>query len=138
MCRHVCLLLAAMLVIASRSYADEDELQPTTEFGITIVADQIYDAIQETQDFWSPVRHQIVNAPYIGADDATRKPLLASRQPVLGEGRSRVWLVEAGDDDVVRKVQGDLTAGGVSKSTEEIRAKMSELLAVAADQIENA
>lgn len=43
---------------------------------------------------------------------------------------------EAGDDDVVRKVQGDLTAGGVSKSAEEIRAKMSELLAVAADQIE--
>jgi hypothetical protein len=43
---------------------------------------------------------------------------------------------EAGDEDVVRKVQGDLTAGGVSKSAEEIRAKMAELLAVAADQIE--
>jgi hypothetical protein len=43
---------------------------------------------------------------------------------------------EAGDEDVVRKVEGDLTAGGVSKTAEEIRAKLSELLAVAADQIE--
>ncbi|MDH6268095.1 hypothetical protein M2360_003498 [Rhizobium sp. SG_E_25_P2] len=43
---------------------------------------------------------------------------------------------EAGDEDVVRKVLGDLTAGGVSKSAEDIRAKMAELLAVAADQIE--
>ncbi|MBB1247977.1 MULTISPECIES: DUF1476 domain-containing protein [unclassified Rhizobium] len=43
---------------------------------------------------------------------------------------------EAGDEDVVRKVEGDLTAGGVSKSAEEIRAKLSELLSVAADQIE--
>ncbi|WP_137158139.1 DUF1476 domain-containing protein [Rhizobium sp. FKL33] len=43
---------------------------------------------------------------------------------------------EAGDDDVIRKVQGDLTAGGVSKSAEEIRAKLADLLSVAADQIE--
>lgn len=66
----VAVLLAACVAPAG---AQDDELQPTTEFGITIVPDQIYDAIQETQDFWSPVRHQIVNAAYIGTDAATRK-----------------------------------------------------------------
>jgi hypothetical protein len=44
---------------------------------------------------------------------------------------------EAGDEDVVRKVQGDFTAGGVSLGHDDIRAKMVELLSVAAEQIEN-
>jgi hypothetical protein len=44
---------------------------------------------------------------------------------------------EAGEEDVVRKVAGDLSAGGVSQTEDSIRAKMIELLAVAADQIEN-
>ena len=66
----VVVLLGALTVPA---WAQDDELKPTTEFGITIEPDQIYDAIQETQDFWSPVRHQIVNAPYIGSDLATRQ-----------------------------------------------------------------
>jgi len=43
---------------------------------------------------------------------------------------------EAGDEDVVRKVAGDLKAGGLSQSEDEIRVKMIELLAVAAAQIE--
>jgi hypothetical protein len=41
---------------------------------------------------------------------------------------------EAGDDDVFRKVRGDLDA---SISDNEIRAKMDELLAVAAEQIKS-
>ncbi|NKN36522.1 DUF1476 domain-containing protein [Agrobacterium sp. a22-2] len=44
---------------------------------------------------------------------------------------------EAGDEDVFRKVRGDLTAGGVTVSDDEIRAKMLELLAQAVDQLQN-
>ncbi|MCM2476981.1 DUF1476 domain-containing protein [Rhizobium sp. CG5] len=44
---------------------------------------------------------------------------------------------EAGDEDVFRKVRTDLTAGGVSISDDEIRAKMLELLAQAVDQVQS-
>ncbi|MEM8750075.1 MAG: DUF1476 domain-containing protein [Pseudomonadota bacterium] len=44
---------------------------------------------------------------------------------------------EAGDDDVFRKIRGDFDAHGVAMSDEDIRAKMSELLAVAVDQVQN-
>ncbi|CAN7388739.1 DUF1476 domain-containing protein [Rhizobium sp. LjRoot254] len=43
---------------------------------------------------------------------------------------------EAGDEDVVRKVAGDLKAGGLSQSEDDIRAKLLELLPVAVAQIE--
>lgn len=43
---------------------------------------------------------------------------------------------EAGDEDVLRKVSADLKAGGVAVTEEEIRAKMRELLSVAAEQIQ--
>jgi hypothetical protein len=43
---------------------------------------------------------------------------------------------EAGDSDVLRKVAGDLAAKGITES--EVRAKMSELLAAAVEQIKAA
>lgn len=43
---------------------------------------------------------------------------------------------EAGDEDVVRKVAADLKAGGHATNEDDIRVKMIELLAVAAEQIE--
>lgn len=43
---------------------------------------------------------------------------------------------EAGDEDVVRKVAADFAAGGVTFSADDVRAKMVELLPVAADQID--
>lgn len=43
---------------------------------------------------------------------------------------------EAGDEDVLRKVSGDLKTAGVSISDEEIRAKMLEFMAQAATQIQ--
>ncbi|MCY1668836.1 DUF1476 domain-containing protein [Rhizobium sp. SL86] len=43
---------------------------------------------------------------------------------------------EAGDDDVLRKVAGDLTSAGVAVSEEEIRAKMLEFMAQAAMQVQ--
>src|SRR5215218_7998391 len=42
---------------------------------------------------------------------------------------------EAGDGDVIRKLAGDFSAKGVTVSDAEIRAKMGELMAVAAAQV---
>ena len=42
---------------------------------------------------------------------------------------------EAGDEDVFRKVSGDLKAKGVAVSDEAIREKMLSLIAVASEQI---
>ncbi|NRB33028.1 MAG: DUF1476 family protein, partial [Rhizobiaceae bacterium] len=44
---------------------------------------------------------------------------------------------EAGDDDVFRKIRADFDAQGVSVSDEDIRSKMSELLATAVEQIQS-
>jgi len=44
---------------------------------------------------------------------------------------------EAGDDDVFRKVQADLTAGGVVQSGHQIRRTMDELMTEAIEQIKN-
>ena len=44
---------------------------------------------------------------------------------------------EAGDEDVFRKVSGDLKAKGASVSDDMIRQKMAELVAVARDQVLN-
>jgi hypothetical protein len=45
--------------------------------------------------------------------------------------------VEAGDEDVVRKVKTDLEAAGAQVSDHQIRRKMEELLAVAIQQMRN-
>ena len=42
---------------------------------------------------------------------------------------------EAGDADVLRKVTGDFAKKGVAVSQDELRAKMDELMAVAAAQV---
>ncbi len=44
---------------------------------------------------------------------------------------------QPGDDDVLRKVSGDLKGSGVAVSEGEVRMKMDELLAQARDQIKN-
>lgn len=44
---------------------------------------------------------------------------------------------QPGDDDVLRKVFGDLKGSGVSVSEGEVRMKMDELLAQARDQMKN-
>ncbi|MFN8831089.1 MAG: DUF1476 domain-containing protein [Labrys sp. (in: a-proteobacteria)] len=43
---------------------------------------------------------------------------------------------EAGDEDVVRKVMADLTAGGVEQSDHQIRRTMDELMAQAVAEIQ--
>lgn len=44
---------------------------------------------------------------------------------------------EAGDEDVFRKVRGDLDAAGAKVSDADIRGAMTELMAKAAEQIAN-
>jgi hypothetical protein len=48
----------------------------------------------------------------------------------------RADMQEAGDDDVLRKVRGDLEAAGVELSDQQVRRTMDELLAKAVAQIE--
>ena len=43
--------------------------------------------------------------------------------------------VEAGDEDVYRKVKADIDAAGVPLSEHQIRRKMDELLAIAVEQV---
>lgn len=50
----------------------------------------------------------------------------------------RADLQEKGDDDVLRKVKADLDAKGLGISDKQIREVMSELLAKAVTEIENA
>ncbi len=42
---------------------------------------------------------------------------------------------EAGDDDVLRKIKADLSAGGIEQSDHQIRRTMDELMAKAVDEI---
>lgn len=42
----------------------QDDLQPTTELGVTVTPDDIYDSIQETTDFWPPVRAYVGGARF--------------------------------------------------------------------------
>ncbi len=44
---------------------------------------------------------------------------------------------EPGDEDVFRKIRADFDAAGISQSDDDIRAKMSGLMATAVDQIES-
>ena len=44
---------------------------------------------------------------------------------------------EAGDNDVFRKVRGDFDAKGIDQSDHQLRRKMDELMATAAEQIQS-
>lgn len=46
-------------------------------------------------------------------------------------------LEEAGDDDVVRKVRGDLEKAGLTRTDAQIREEMARLLPIARDQVIN-
>jgi hypothetical protein len=70
--------LVAALVLAAcmLSAAGAQDLETTTEFGITITPDHITDAIQETQDFWTPVLRYIASDDFAVADAAMRKQVI--------------------------------------------------------------
>lgn len=68
-------LFVAILAFGSAGplAADEEILATTTEFGITITPTQIYDAIQQSQDFWTPVRHHIASERFAEGEPAVRR-----------------------------------------------------------------
>lgn len=49
------LVVAVCVMVVQGAFA-QDDLQPTTELGVTVTPDDIFDSIQETTDFWPPVR----------------------------------------------------------------------------------
>lgn len=64
------------LLISLLGSAQAQELQTTTEFGITITPDNITDAIQETQEFWAPVLRYIASDDFAVADAQVRKQVI--------------------------------------------------------------
>jgi len=86
-------------------------------------------------------------------DEATEFKVMARRNKLLGLWAAELMdlhdedaeayaktvvlsdLEEAGDDDVFRKVRGDLDKAGVERSDARIRDHMAELLPVAREQI---
>ena len=56
---------AFLLLVPICASSAEEAVQTTIEFGITITPDAIYDAIQETGDFWPAVRY------YLTCDECT-------------------------------------------------------------------
>lgn len=86
-------------------------------------------------------------------DEATEFKIMARRNKLLGLWAAELMdlhgadaeayaktvvlsdLEEAGDDDVFRKVRGDLDKAGVERSDARIRDHMAELLPVAREQV---
>jgi hypothetical protein len=86
----VALALTALLAcpIPGRT---QDDLQTTTEYGITVTPEQISDAILETQDFWGPVRRHVQSDEFGAADQATRARTVAFYKRVHDSLHNRLW-----------------------------------------------
>lgn len=85
---------------------------------------------QETQFKINARRNRLLGlwaADLLGLKDADAEAL--AKAVVIAD------LEEAGDDDVVRKVRGDLEAGGIARTDAQIREEMARLLPVARAQI---
>jgi len=80
-----CVLLAATVRQAL------DDRQPTTEWGITITPTQLDDAIQETQDFWGPVKKYINGDDFAAAGPETRQQAVAFLKRVHDELYERLF-----------------------------------------------
>lgn len=66
-------LVLVFSVALSGAVEAQDDLQPTTELGVTVTPDHIYDSIQETTDFWPPVRAYVGGARFEVATPEARK-----------------------------------------------------------------
>ena len=74
-CRQPSLLLlvAFTFLTSAQPALAQDDLEPSTELGVTITPDDIYDSIQETSDFWPPVRTFVEGPKFSCASDANRQ-----------------------------------------------------------------
>jgi hypothetical protein len=62
-----------LIVGAVALAADDDALRTTTEFGITVTPEDLTDAIEETQQFWEPIRLLVGSKDFEAGDLETRK-----------------------------------------------------------------
>jgi len=70
-------MVLALLGAVAQPASAQDDLQPTTELGVTVTPDHIYDAIQETTDFWPPVRAYVGGERFQVATPASREATAA-------------------------------------------------------------
>jgi hypothetical protein len=69
----VVFVLGVVLSGVPHGRANDEILATSTEFGITVTPTQIYDAIQESQEFWAPVRGYIASDKFDEGDPAMRR-----------------------------------------------------------------
>lgn len=67
------LLLVCLACLPTWAVAAEDIFQTTTEFDVTVTTTDLIDAIQETQDFWYPVRQYVGSEKFAFGDTDSRK-----------------------------------------------------------------
>lgn len=89
MLRRTLLSMLALMPAWFESASAQD-LPTTTEFGVTITADQITDAIQESQDFWGPVRSYLASDAFPG-EKAARESAGALLKRVNDELQRRLF-----------------------------------------------
>jgi hypothetical protein len=92
------LLVCCWLAGAARLAADEP-LQTTTEFGITVTADELAAAIQEMEDFWGSMHAYLSGKDFTQGDESSRRQTLKFFNSVQ-EGFYKK-LFDGGDEHVV-------------------------------------
>ena len=89
-------------------------------------------ALDEEQKFKAMARRNKL----LGLWAAEKMGLTGPEAEAYAKSVVRADFEEAGDDDVFRKIRGDLDAGKVAQSDHQIRRTMDELLQTAVDQIQ--
>ena len=88
---RICTISLCCVLVATTVAPAQDDRQPTTEWGITITPDQLDDAIQETQDFWGPVKKHIASGDFAAATPETRQQAVAFLKRVHDELYQRLF-----------------------------------------------
>jgi len=89
-------LVGVGFVLSMIVAAPGQDLPTTTDHGITITADDLTTAIQQTQDFWGPVRKHLHSEECTIADMAKRKEAAAFLKQVHDNLHTRLF--EMGDE----------------------------------------
>jgi hypothetical protein len=90
-------------------------------------------ALDQQQEFKAVARRNKL----LGLWAAEKMGLSADSADTYAAAVVRADFEQPGDDDVVRKVAGDLKGSGLSVSEGELRSKMDELMSHAREQIRN-
>ena len=100
-----------------------DPIQGSTEFGIKIEPSQIFDAFEESIDFWPSVRKYVVSENFDVADQENRKSAAAFVKRVQDELHGRLF----GADEAAAKDVVDYVTWGLRRDQcyRELRAALS-------------